>query len=117
MNSLPEWQALSAQSGLPIFHACGVLFFFPEEQPYLADTITTHRAVGLSTEMLGPAEMARRFPMIDFDGIRIGLYEPGFGALMARRSVLTLVDRFAKAGRVTGCRAAPARARSPRTGP
>ena len=38
--------------------------------------------------------MARRFPMIDFDGIRIGLYEPGFGALMARRSVLTLVDRF-----------------------
>ena len=31
--------------------------------------------------------MARRFPMIDFDGITIGLHEPGFGALMARRSV------------------------------
>ena len=36
--------------------------------------------------------------MIDFDGIRIGLYEPAFGALMARRSVLTLVERFVKAG-------------------
>ncbi len=42
--------------------------------------------------------MARRFPMIDFDGISVGLYEPDFGALMARRSVLTLVDRFVKAG-------------------
>jgi glycine/D-amino acid oxidase-like deaminating enzyme len=42
--------------------------------------------------------MARRFPMIDFDGISVGLYEPAFGALMARRSVLTLVDRYVKAG-------------------
>ena len=42
--------------------------------------------------------MAKRFPIIDFDGIRIGLHEPGFGALMARRAVLTLVDRFVKAG-------------------
>ena len=32
--------------------------------------------------------------MIDFEGIRVGLFEPDFGALMARRSVLTLVDRF-----------------------
>jgi glycine/D-amino acid oxidase-like deaminating enzyme len=36
--------------------------------------------------------------MIDFDGIKIGVFEPGFGVLMARRSVLTLVDRFVKAG-------------------
>ena len=36
--------------------------------------------------------------MIDFEGIRIGLYEPDFGALMARRSVLTLVDRFVRDG-------------------
>ena len=40
----------------------------------------------------------RRFPMIDFDGIRSGCYEPDFGALMARRAVLTLVDRFVRAG-------------------
>jgi glycine/D-amino acid oxidase-like deaminating enzyme len=36
--------------------------------------------------------------MIDFDGIKVGLYEPDFGALMARRSVLMLADRFVKAG-------------------
>jgi sarcosine oxidase len=98
MDSLPQWKALSAISGLPIFIPAGILFFFPTEEPYVHDSIAAHRKFGLPTDVLTQAQMAKRFPMIDFDGIRIGLYEPGFGALMARRAVLTLVDRFVKAG-------------------
>jgi glycine/D-amino acid oxidase-like deaminating enzyme len=98
MDSLPQWKALSAVSGLPIFIPAGVLFFFANEEPYVRDSIAAHRKFGLPTDVLTQAEMARRFPMIDFEGISVGLYEPGFGALMARRSVLTLVDRFVKAG-------------------
>ena len=98
MDSLPQWKALSAVSGLPIFIPAGILFFFPTEEPYVRDSIAAHRKFGLPTDVLTQAAMARRFPMIDFDGIKVGLYEPGFGALMARRSVLTLVDRFVKAG-------------------
>lgn len=97
-DSLPEWKALSALSGLPIFIEAGILFFFPEEQPYLADSIAAHRDLGLQTELLDPGEMTRRYPMIDFDGVAAGLFEPGFGALMARRSVQTLVDRFVRSG-------------------
>jgi glycine/D-amino acid oxidase-like deaminating enzyme len=98
MDSLPQWKALSALSGLPIFIPAGILFFFPTEEPYVHDSIAAHKKYGLPTDVLTQAEMARRFPMIDFDGIKVGLYEPGFGALMARRAVLTLVDRFTKAG-------------------
>jgi glycine/D-amino acid oxidase-like deaminating enzyme len=98
MESLPQWKALSEVSGLPILIQCGILFFFPTEEPYVQDSIAAHRKFGLPTDVLTQAEMARRFPMIDFDGIRVGLHEPGFGALMARRSVLTLVDRLVKAG-------------------
>jgi glycine/D-amino acid oxidase-like deaminating enzyme len=98
MDSLPQWKALSAVSGLPILNQCGVLFFFPTEEPYVRDSIAAHRKFGLPTDVLTQAQMAKRFPMIDFDGISVGLYEPEFGALMARRSVLTLVDRFVKAG-------------------
>ena len=98
MDSLPQWKALSAVSGLPILIQAGILFFFPTEEPYVEDSIAAHRRFGLPTELLSQAEMARRFPMIDFDGITVGLYEPGFGALMARRSVLTLVDRFVRDG-------------------
>ena len=98
MDSLPQWKALSAVSGLPIFIPAGILFFFPTEEPYVHDSIAAHKEFGLPTDVLTQAEMARRFPMIDFGGIRVGLYEPGFGALMARRSVLTLVDRFVRTG-------------------
>lgn len=98
MDSLPQWKALSAVSGLPIFIPAGILFFFPTEEPYVRDSIAAHGKFGLPTDVLTQAEMARRFPMIDFDGISVGLYEPGFGALMARRAVLTLVDRFERDG-------------------
>ena len=98
MDSLSQWKVLSKIAGLPIFIQSGVLFFFPTEEPYVHDSIAAHKQLGLPTDILSQAEMTRRFPMIDFDGIRIGLYEPGFGALMARRAVLTLVDRFVRDG-------------------
>ena len=103
-DSLPQWQALSDLAGLPILHRCGVLFFFDSDEPYIHDSLATHHRLGLQTAQLGPTEMAKRFPMIDFTGVHSGLFEPGFGALMARRAVQTLVKCFvADGGRyVTG---------------
>lgn len=97
-DSLPEWQAMSARSGLPIFHPCGVLFFFAANEPYLDQTIAAHREAGLSTEVLDAPALKRRFPMIGFDGTPVGLLEPEFGVLMARRAVQVLVERFVGAG-------------------
>ena len=97
-DSLAHWKSLSLASGLPIFHQSGVLFFSAKRDDYLTDSLAVAQRLGLSTEELTPAQMARRYPMIDFNGITTGLIEPGFGALMARRSVQTLVDRFVRAG-------------------
>ena len=97
-DSLPQWKRLSEISGMPIFAETGVLFFSPAEDDYFRDSIAVHRELGLPTEVLRRAEMAKRFPMIDFEGIELGLYEPGFGALMARRSVQTLVMHLVRAG-------------------
>jgi len=97
-DSLPQWQALSAISGLPILVPCGVVFFSEKEDDYFRGTIEVHKELGLPIERMDRGELQRRFPMIDFTGIEIGLLEPKFGALMARRSVQTLVDRFVRAG-------------------
>ena len=43
MESLPQWKALSEVSGLPILIQCGILFFFPTEEPYVHDSIAAHR--------------------------------------------------------------------------
>ena len=97
-DSLSDWQGVSARAGLPLFHRTGVLFFFPRIEPYLSDSIAVHRRLGLPTELLEARALRRRFPMIDFDGIEAGLFEPGFGALMARRAVQSLVDEFVREG-------------------
>ena len=97
-DSLPQWQALSAVSGLPILIQNGVVFFSGIEDDYFRGSIDVHRQLGLPIERMDRAQLQSRFPMIDFSGIEVGLFEPRFGALMARRSVQTLVDRFVRAG-------------------
>ena len=97
-DSLPQWKALSEVSGLPIFINSGVLFFSHVRDDYFAGAVEVHRELGLKIDELDRAELQKRFPMIDFTGVEVGLHEPGFGVLMARRSVQTLVDRFVRAG-------------------
>lgn len=97
-DSLAEWSALSARAELPLFHKAGVLFFFPKAEDYVLRTVEVHRGLKLPTQLMARREMSRRFPMIDFDGIELGLWEPEFGALMARRAVQTLVAEFVAAG-------------------
>ena len=98
LESLPEWKALSASAKLPLFHQTGVLFFFPTVEPYVEDSLKVHAKLGLPTERLDHAELSRRFPMIDFEGVEVGLFEPDFGVLMARRAVQTLVAAFVADG-------------------
>lgn len=98
LDSLADWRWLSDRAGLPIFHQTGVLFVFPRMEPYVTQSLDVHRRLKLPTQALTRAELAKRFPQIDSSGIEVGLYEPGFGALMARRAVQTLVTEFVKAG-------------------
>ena len=97
-ESLGEWRAMAGQAELPLFHRCGVLFFFPGMEPYVRDSVAVHRRLKLPTRLLERRELERRFPQIDFDGVALGLFEPEFGALMARRAVQTLVGQFRMAG-------------------
>ena len=97
-DSLPQWKELSAASGLPIFVQHGVLFFSGQEDDYFRESFAVHRRLNIPIDRLERREMSRRFPMIDFSGVEIGMFEPEFGALMARRSVQTLVQRFVRDG-------------------
>lgn len=97
-DSLADWRELSRYAGLPIFHETGVLFFFGKQEAYVTETVAVHQRLKLPTQLLDATDLRRRFPQIDFTGVSLGLYEPTLGALMARRSVQTLVDRFVQAG-------------------
>jgi glycine/D-amino acid oxidase-like deaminating enzyme len=97
-ESLGDWIALSARASLPLFHRAGVLFLFQQDEAYARDSIAVHRRLGLTLDVLDRAALSRRWPQIASDDIVLGLHEPDFGALMARRAVQTLVDGFVRAG-------------------
>jgi monomeric sarcosine oxidase len=97
-DSLPHWKALSDEAGLPLFHRTGVLFLFQKEEPYARDSIAVHRKLGLPLDVFDREQLRARYSQIALDDIAFGLFEAEFGALMARRAVQTLVDRFVRAG-------------------
>ncbi len=97
-ESLAEWQRLSKDADLPLFHQTGVLAFFDKENEYATGSYNTMRELGLATDRLEGAELARRWPQVDWSGVAFGLWEPTFGALMARRSVASVVDGFVRKG-------------------
>ncbi len=98
LESLSDWHWLSGRSGLPILHPTGVLMFFPRQEPFATQSIAAHRELGLPVEVLDRPELQRRWPQVNWAGIEFGLFEPRFGALMARRAVQALVAEFVAAG-------------------
>src|SRR3546814_6353238 len=64
----------------------------------LDHSIAIQRGLGIPIEKLTAGAMARRWPQVDFGGIAVGVMQPTMGALMARRSVQTLVGEFVAAG-------------------
>ena len=97
-DSLAQWKWLSDLAGLPVFHPIGVLFFFQKREAYVDDSLEVHRRLKLPTQELDRAALEQRYPQVSWKDIEVGLLEPEFGVLMARRAVLTLVRQFVKAG-------------------
>jgi len=97
-DSLASWKWLSDQSGLPVFHPLGVLFFFQKREPYVDQSLEVHRRLKLPTEELDRAALEKRYPQVHWKDVEVGLFEPQFGVLMARRAVQTLVKQFVKSG-------------------
>lgn len=97
-ESLAAWHALQKRHETPIFRDVGALYIYGEDTAKIAKSIALQRSLGIPIEKLDVAQMAKRWPQISFDGIKVGIMQPTMGALMARRSVQVLVDDFVKAG-------------------
>jgi glycine/D-amino acid oxidase-like deaminating enzyme len=97
-DALASWKWLSEQSGLPIFHPVGVLLFFQKREPYVDQSIEVHRRLKLPTEELDCATLEQRYPQVYWKDIEVGLFEPQFGVLMARRAVQTLLRQYVESG-------------------
>jgi len=91
-DSLRQWKELFAASGGGLFKETGVLWLAGEGDPRLSASIETLRRCGVSHENLHRAELERRYPQVNFEGISRGLLEPESGVLLARRAVACTVE-------------------------
>jgi sarcosine oxidase len=98
MRSLEAWKAFDNGCDQTIFHETGMLWLTGSEDHYAAETQKTLTRVGVMHETWSTQELNTRFPQIALDGIAWALWEPGSGALMARRSIQLLVDESSERG-------------------
>jgi glycine/D-amino acid oxidase-like deaminating enzyme len=95
MRSLPQWQALFARTGQPLFHRTGVLWIAREDDP----TASTLARLGVPHEICTTAQLAGRYPQLRLGDLPVhGILEPESGALMARRAVAAVVEDAIRSG-------------------
>ncbi|HEV8525492.1 MAG TPA: N-methyl-L-tryptophan oxidase [Terriglobales bacterium] len=98
LRSLTLWKELFGQSHADLFHNCGVLWLAREQDVYAKQTAATLAKSGVAVEHLDRAQIERRFPQFNSDGVDWALFEPGSGVLMARRAVQTVVGAAVSKG-------------------
>ena len=101
-ESLADWRALEQQTGERVFVRTGALFLGRGPE-WLAGTAATLEAEGIDAESIGPAELAARYPQLQFADSS-GVFEREAGVLFARRAVQALARTLVASGVTVECR-------------
>ncbi len=97
-RSLGEWKALSARTGLPIFHPLGVLWMHAPPNDLVQASARVLSRKDIPFTLLAANELRRRYPVMRVGDDEAGFLEPAGGALMARRAVQSLASELKAAG-------------------
>jgi monomeric sarcosine oxidase len=98
LRSLAQWRELSTATTGDLFRQTGVLWLSHDRDPYTRDQLPVFDGLGVVYERLTGDDIRRRWPQLRFPDVTWGVFEPESGALMARRSVQTLVGSLGKNG-------------------
>jgi glycine/D-amino acid oxidase-like deaminating enzyme len=80
------------------------------DDSYESAALPVLKEAGIRFEKLSAADCAKRWPQVNFDGVRWSVYEPDSGFLAARRGCEAVLDAFLKqGGQYRQAQAAPGR--------
>ncbi|MGQ0714171.1 MAG: FAD-dependent oxidoreductase [Gemmatimonadaceae bacterium] len=83
-RALVLWREAAKRWQRPLYHRTGALWMFAGDDSYVRKSIEPMTAAGLTIEELSPADAARRYPQMGFDGVRTVFLEPEAGFIPAR---------------------------------
>ncbi len=102
-RALQLWQKYERNWKRQFLHRTGVLWMASGRNEHEGDAFETGsvkmlRAANIRFQELSAAQMKKRWPQVNFEGIRWGIFEPECGYLDARASCHAVVEAFAAAG-------------------
>lgn len=98
VRSLQLWRENEARWNYKLYRQTGVLWMAGNDDRYEKTSVWLLREAGLSVEELTFAEAGRRYPQINFEGVKWVIYERDAGYLLARRACQAVLDGFLKEG-------------------
>ncbi|MDQ4025829.1 MAG: FAD-binding oxidoreductase, partial [Actinomycetota bacterium] len=102
-----QWdEQWAAEMKTRLFYTTGDLILRKDWEPYLKETRKNWEKVGIPFEVLAPAEVAYRYPVIGMKEVGAVLYEPDAGVVRSRRACESVAEVFRqRRGRVIVARA------------
>jgi len=97
-RALELWKENEKRWNQRLFHRTGVLFMMGSDDPQSDVSMPLLREAGVQFEQLGAAEASRRFPQINFDGVKWVIFENETGFLTARRNCQVVLEHFLAEG-------------------
>jgi sarcosine oxidase len=102
LRALAGWRSLERESGRTLLDTCGVLLLAAgnADGVFERESAACLQQLGVPSEVLRPAALARRFPELSTQGLEFALLEPESGVLLARQCTQALLDSALAAGAV-----------------
>lgn len=98
-RALKLWASYERRWKRQFLHRTGVLWMAaPRDDAYERGSLETMRQARIPFQELSAAAMKKRWPQINFEGIRWGIFEPECGYLDARASCQAVVAAFVTQG-------------------
>ena len=92
------WRAFGDESGQPLFHEIGMLWFARREGGFEAASLDTLRGLGVPASRMSPEEVRSLWPQVGVDDLAFAVFEPEAGVIMARAGISAVVRSFTGAG-------------------
>ncbi|MCH9649281.1 MAG: FAD-dependent oxidoreductase [Deltaproteobacteria bacterium] len=92
------WLREARRWDLDLYHPTGILWMFRGDDGYAKTSLPFLQEAGLPVETLTPAEGARRWPQVSFEGIRSVYFEEQAGYLQARIACRAVAEALVREG-------------------
>jgi glycine/D-amino acid oxidase-like deaminating enzyme len=98
VRALQLWREAETRWRRKLFQRTGVLWMAGNDDQFEKASLPLLREARIPFEELGPAEAGKRFPQVNFEGVKWSIHEKDAGYLRARQACALVLDGFLQEG-------------------